>query len=311
MTGAADAPPQKTAAQITQEWQAIETKRPGGRIPNMDRVLATPGVNLTPNEQDLLEMLGAVYRSNQEYHQEMGVLIAERHAHAGTLDPLPEGAAASTLDLLAGRPTRPVLDWSAAPPGRCASCDVHGPLSAGQCGACHDAALTAEWTRYAARLETALKAQADADARLRAENAALRGKLDRVRSVHVYMAETTARRVPESFFDALAHLEQALNEPLYDPQTGALLPLPDAWTPEETETLRVWAALLAPDSESSVSLTRGRDADTVLSLAEMLAPDPSRGRIAPELSGLVQVSVADLLLFRQAFLTALNAGGKG
>ncbi|MDR6218604.1 hypothetical protein [Deinococcus soli (ex Cha et al. 2016)] len=101
MTGAAPHDPQKTAAQITLEWQAIETKRPGGRIPKMDRVLATASLHLTPNEQDLLDMLGAIYRSNQQYHQEMGVLIAERRAHAETQGALPEGAAASHLDLLA------------------------------------------------------------------------------------------------------------------------------------------------------------------------------------------------------------------
>ncbi|MDR6218605.1 hypothetical protein [Deinococcus soli (ex Cha et al. 2016)] len=159
-------------------------------------------------------------------------------------------------------------------------------------------------------VRVAAQAQADADARLRAENAALRRKLSRVRSVHVYMAETTARRVPESFFDALAQLDRVLSEPLHDPQTGNLLPLPNAWTPEEEATLRAWVALLAPDCEGSVRLTRDRDADATLSLAEMLAPDWSRGRIAPELSGLVQVSVPELLLFRQAFLAALGAGGK-
>ncbi|WP_155299615.1 hypothetical protein [Deinococcus kurensis] len=70
--------------------------------------------------------------------------------------------------------------------------------------------------------ESALRAQAEAEARLQAENAALRRKIRRIESVKRFMAEQIARRTPASFYEAVAELDRALAEPLYDPQTGAL-----------------------------------------------------------------------------------------
>lgn len=71
--------------------------------------------------------------------------------------------------LLAGRPQRAESSYSASKFGECQGCGGRsGSLDAeGICGVCHDAAYLAEWQAYAEQLESALRAQAEAEAVLR------------------------------------------------------------------------------------------------------------------------------------------------
>lgn len=77
-------------------------------------------------------------------------------------------------------------------------------------------------------------------------------------------------------------------------------------TPAELTTLRHWAHLLDPANATSGGVTAGRHPEDALSIA-VFADAEAFGTRPAQLRTLVQVSVADLLLFRRAFLALAAA----
>ena len=59
-----------------QEWQAIESSRPGGALPNLEPIFerAASG-DFTGLEQPLLNIIEILHKTLCSYHEEMGVLI--------------------------------------------------------------------------------------------------------------------------------------------------------------------------------------------------------------------------------------------
>ncbi len=84
---------------------------------------------------------------------------------------------------------------------------------------------------------------------------------------------------------------------------------PLALTAEDRESLKAIAHVLGPkNTKHNTRITANRAPDDTLSLAEMREPDPSRGRLWPELEGLVSFTVSDLLLVHRVLTSVLNGG---
>lgn len=84
-------PESKPVTQIVGEWQAIEAKRPGGRMAMIEEALElgrTPKVRVGEGERMLLDILTSIYRNNQQYHAEMGILISALAAAEAERDAL-------------------------------------------------------------------------------------------------------------------------------------------------------------------------------------------------------------------------------
>ena len=80
----------KSADQIETEWMAIEARRPGGALPNVERLLtsdkALKARAVGGDQANLLEIIEVLHHSLRSYHTEMGVLLTERDAHRFALD---------------------------------------------------------------------------------------------------------------------------------------------------------------------------------------------------------------------------------
>lgn len=70
-------PARKSPSQIREEWAAIETKRPGGSLPNVAHLLhAAEALEVPPRERHLIDIIRTLHDTVQAYHAEMGVLLA-------------------------------------------------------------------------------------------------------------------------------------------------------------------------------------------------------------------------------------------
>lgn len=85
---------EKPTEQIIREWQGIESRRPGGALPNVTNLLQVAAErNLPEQERRLIEVITILHDTVQGYHEEMGVLIRDLHAARG------EAAATLTAQL--------------------------------------------------------------------------------------------------------------------------------------------------------------------------------------------------------------------
>ncbi len=70
----------KSVAQIRAEWQAIESHRPGGLLPNvvdfLRRLAQLPLGRLTRRDEKAVEIIDVLHETVKGYHAEMGVLLA-------------------------------------------------------------------------------------------------------------------------------------------------------------------------------------------------------------------------------------------